>query len=50
LLVFITCIYFNARAHGGGDVQERMALLIERDPVLFVKDSFDMSRPQARQK
>jgi alkylation response protein AidB-like acyl-CoA dehydrogenase len=31
-------------------LRERMALLIERDPVLFVKDSFDMSRPQARQK
>jgi hypothetical protein len=27
-----------------------MALIIERDPVLFVKNYYDMTRPEARQK
>ncbi|ELR12034.1 acyl-CoA dehydrogenase, middle domain containing protein [Acanthamoeba castellanii str. Neff] len=31
-------------------LKERMALIIERDPVLFVKNYYDMTRPEARQK
>jgi hypothetical protein len=27
-----------------------MAMIIERDPVLFVKNYYDLTRPEARQK